>query len=470
MGRPALRSSVIGVAAALTLAAATVLPVSAGSSGGYTVPDGVEVLEVSLLGARGGNTSFADFVAFGGGGCTVTASLAVSAGDEITWILGTPGGDTTASTAASPGGAGGAGARPGGTGGATADTFDRSTRPGAGGGGASSLTVNATEQIVAAGGGGAGQNGTGAACSTGPEGENGNGTVPTAGGGKTPDAGGIAGLGDGGSATPPPGFAGNSASDSPPGKGGDGGQGNFGGPGGGGGGGGISGGGGGAGQNGQFNPGNGSGAGGLSGVTAVPAGIAAPRYSGGEAQSGAVGGLAVIIETTSLATGKVGTAYSAALNAEFNVVFKESPVEPVSVSAAPAAKSVVWSLAEGSAPLPDGLSIDPNGSITGTPTESGSSDVTLAASMLDDSDDTRARSVVTLTLDIAQADPTTTTTAEPTTTTSEATTTTAAGGGSGSGTLPATGAAGVAPLVAAGAMLVGSGTAAALLARRRRAS
>jgi LPXTG-motif cell wall-anchored protein len=470
MGRPALRSTVLGSAAVLAVAAATVLPVSAGSPGGYTVPDGVEVLEVSLLGARGGNTSFADFVAFGGGGCTVTASLAVSAGDEITWILGTPGGDTTASTAASPGGAGGAGARPGGSGGATADTFDRSTRPGAGGGGASSLTVNATEQIVAAGGGGAGQNGTGAACSTGPEGQNGNGTVPTAGGGKTPDAGGIAGLGNGGSATPPPGFAGNSASDSPPGKGGDGGQGNFGGGGGGGGGGGISGGGGGAGQNGQFNPGNGSGAGGLSGVTAVPAGIAAPRYSGGEAQSGAVGGLAVIIETTSLATGKVGTAYSAALNAEFNVVFKESPVEPVSVSAAPAAKSVVWSLAEGSAPLPDGLSIDPNGSITGTPTESGSSDVTLAASMLDDSDDTRARSVVTLTLDIAQADPTTTTTAEPTTTTSEATTTTAAGGGSGSGTLPATGAAGVAPLVAAGAMLVGSGTAAALLARRRRAS
>ncbi len=44
MGRPALRSTVGGGAAVLAVAAATVLPVSAGSSGGYTVTDGVEVL------------------------------------------------------------------------------------------------------------------------------------------------------------------------------------------------------------------------------------------------------------------------------------------------------------------------------------------------------------------------------------------------------------------------------------------
>lgn len=473
MGRPVLRPAVVGAAAALTLAAATALPVSAGSPAGYTVPDGVEVMEVSLLGARGGNTAFGDFVAFGGGGCSVTASLPVSAGDEVSWLLGTPGGDTTAISVDSPGGAGGAGARPGGTGGATTQTSGNSAKPGAGGGGASSLSVDGSELIVAAGGAGAGQNGSNAACSSGPEGENGFGSTPTAGGGKTPDVGGVAGLGNGGSANPPPGSAGNSALDSPPGKGGDGGNGNFGGPGGGGGGGGISGGGGGAGQNGQFGGGNGSGAGGLSGAPDAPVGVAGPRYSGAPTQAGEVAGLAVVIDTSELPGGKAGTSYSAPLSADFEVVFEQVMLEPIlgpsPASVAPAQEPVTWSLAEGSAPLPDGLSVDPTGSITGTPTESGSTEVTLAASVLDDEEDTRARSVVTFTLDIAQADPTTTTTADPTTTsTSEATTTTAAGGGSGSGTLPATGASGVAPLVTAGVLLLGSGAGAAILARRRR--
>jgi len=479
VGRPPRRfvvRAVVGAAASFALAAGTTLPVSAGSPAGYTVPDGVEVMEVVVRGARGGNTAFGDFVALGGGGCAVLASLEVASGDAVSWILGTPGGDTNSSTAASPGGVGGAGARPGGTGGATADTFDRSAKPGAGGGGASSLSVNGSELIVAAGGGGAGQNGTSAACSNSPQGENGFGSVPTAGGGKTPDAGGIGGLGNAGSATPPPGSAGNSASDSPPGKGGDGGNGNFGGPGGGGGGGGISGGGGGAGQNGQFGGGNGSGAGGLSGAPEPGAGVSAPRYAGAPAGPGEVAGLAVVIDTTELPDGKAGTPFSAFLNADFEVVFEQVILDPLSADAAPTQVSVTWSLAEGSAPLPDGLSIDPAGSITGTPIGGGTTEFTLAASVIDDFDNTRARSVVTFTLDIAQADPTTTTTADPTTTsTSEATTTTATGGGGGSssggsGTLPATGAAGVAPLVAAGAMLVGSGTAAALLARRRRAS
>jgi LPXTG-motif cell wall-anchored protein len=166
-----------------------------------------------------------------------------------------------------------------------------------------------------------------------------------------------------------------------------------------------------------------------------------------------------------LPVGTSGAAYSATLDASLVAAtdapgFAWSEVAPTALG-----DLVTWSLAADSGPLPDGLSLDPTGSLSGTPTGIGSTEVTLSASVLDDAGDTRARSVVDLTIEVSQAAPTTT---EAPTTTTEATTTTAAAGGGGSGTLPATGTSSVAPLVTAGLLLVGSGGAAAVLARRRR--
>lgn len=463
MRRPVVRVPVAAAAVA-ALAIGAALPASAGSPAGYTVPEGVEVVEVVVLGARGGNAGEEVFQQ-GGAGCQVTASLPVGAGDQLTWLLGVPGVDTTFGASDQSGGTGGAGARPGGDGGATLQVSGNAT-PGAGGGGASSLSLNGEEQVVGAGGGGGtGSTGGGAACaSSTPEGGQGFGTSPTAGGGLTPDVGGAAGLGNGGSSNPPPGTAGNSATDSPPGKGGTGGVGQFGGPGGGGGGGGISGGGGGAGQNGAFGGGNGTGAGGLSGAPTAPSGVAAPLFAAGPTEGGSVVVREVEIATSSLPSGTAGTSYSATLDASL-VEQGDAPGFVWSVAVPANGETVTWSVADGSDPLPAGLTLNPSGSISGTPSASGTTEVLLAASVLNGTGDTRARTVVPLTLEVAGAAPTTT---EAPTTTTEATTTTAAGTGGGSGTLPATGASSVAPLVATGVLLVGSGAGAALLARRRR--
>lgn len=459
-----IRPLLVGAAATATVAAATVLPVSAGLPPGYTVPEGVEVVEVVVLGARGGNAGSLVFQQ-GGAGCQVTASLPVDAGDSLTWVPGSPGGDTDTVSADAPGGSGGAGSRPGGEGGAIVQ-FAGPATPGAGGGGASSLSVNGVELVVAgAGGGGSAATGGGSACEGSTDaGGNGFGSSPVAGGGITPAVGGVAGLGNGGSATPPPGTAGNSAFDSPAGKGGTGGEGRVGGPGGGGGGGGVSGGGGGAGQSGQFGGGNGTGAAGLSSGPEVGVGIAGPRFAPGERTEGSITVREVEVATSSLPAGTAGTAYSATLDASLVAAtdapgFAWSEVAPTALG-----DLVSWSLDGGSAPLPAGLVLDPTGSISGTPTASGTTEVTLAASVLNDAGDTRARSVVDLTIEVAGTAPTTT---EAPTTTSEVTTTTAAGGG-GSRTLPATGASSVAPLITAGVLLLGSGAGAAMLARRRR--
>jgi LPXTG-motif cell wall-anchored protein len=431
------------------------------------VSPGVEVVEVVVLGGRGGNAGTEIFQQ-GGSGCQVTASLAVELGDEMTWVRGGSGSDTTFSTVEQPGGVGGAGARPGGAGGATSQTFSNNSTPGAGGGGATSLRLNDNELIIAAGGGGGVlATGGGSACFNGtPDGSQGFGTSPVAGGGISPELGGVAGLGNGGSSNPPPGTAGNSATGSPPGAGGTGGVGQFGGPGGGGGGGGVSGGGGGAGQNGQFGGGIGSGAAGLSSAPEAPNGVAAPKFTAGGPAEGSVALRTVEITTPSLPEGTTGSSYSASLNADF-VEFVDGPSSIMSTVSPANGGTITWSFFFLSSPLPAGLTLNPSGSITGTPTVTGIENVILMASVLDDAGDVRARSVVDYDIVIAQGTPPTTAPEpEPTSTTAAAPTTTVPGGGSG--TLPATGAAGVAPLVAAGIALAGSGLGLGVLARRRR--
>lgn len=474
--RSVIQGPLFVAASAVVLVAGATLPASAGVAPSYVVPAGVEVIEVVVLGARGGNAG-SDVFQQGGAGCRVTASLTVEAGDELTWLSGSPGDNTTFGASDQSGGAGGAGTRPGGDGGATVSVSGNGT-PGAGGGGASSLSLNDEEQIVAGGGGGGtGTTGGGSGCaSSSPAGGQGFGSSPVAGGGITPDVGGIAGLGNGGSANPPPGTAGNGASEFPEGKGGTGGEGRFNGPGGGGGGGGISGGGGGAGQSSQFGGGNGTGAAGLSGAPDAPSGVAAPRFAEGERGSGSVAVREVEIATSSLPSGTSGTSYSATLEASL-MEQSDAPGVFLSVVTPANGETFTWSVADGSDPLPAGLTLDSSGSITGTPSASGTAEVTLAASVLDGAGDVRARSVVGLTLEVAGGATTTTeATTTTTTTTAESSTTTstaasgaggASGTGGGSGSLPATGVSGVAPLLATGLVLMGSGAGAALLARRR---
>jgi len=454
----------IVVTAAGALVLATVgsgTPVGAGGGPLYVAGAGVEVVEVLAVGGAGGSTN--QFSLYDGGtGCQVVASIPVAEGDIFNFTPGGAGGSTTAVSVDTPGGGGGSGSRPGGAGGAITQPFNAAA-PGAGGGGATSVSLNGTEIIVAAGGGGASApTSGGSACANNtPEGSSGFGTFPTAGGGIVPEVGGIAGLGNGGSSNPPPGASGNSATGSIPGKGGDGGGGNFGGPGGGGGGGGISGGGGGAGQNGQFGGGIGTGAAGLSGAPAPGVGIALPSFAPGSANdSGLVAVYEVVIDTTSLPGATQGTAYSANLEAAFEEVAANTPSGPGPV----AIEEVVWELAEGSDPLPAGLSLTPQGSISGTPSTTGTSELSLAAEVLNGGD-VRARTVTSITIDVAAATPTTEPSPTPPTSVDPTTPTTAAGGG---GTLPATGVSGVAPLVAAGVVLIGSGAGVGLLSRRRR--
>ncbi len=176
----------------------------------------------------------------------------------------------------------------------------------------------------------------------------------------------------------------------------------------------------------------------------------------------------VEIATSSLPSGTSGTSYSATLDASF-VEQIDAPGVFLSAVAPANGEAVTWSVADGSDPLPAGLTLDPAGSITGTPSASGTAEVILAASVLDGADNVRARSVVALTLEVAGG-ATTTTEATTTTTTAESSTTTstaASGAGGTSGSLPATGVSGVAPLLATGLALIGSGAGAALLARRR---
>lgn len=377
-----------------------VTPAGAVAPSSYTVPAGVEVLEVVLVGGSGGAVLRGDPDYPGGLGCRVTTPLGVAAGDSLTWLLGGDGQSTVTSSATPPGGLGGTGARPGGAGGAIGTSFAGSFgAPGAGGGAASAAYLDGVEFAVAAGGGGASMSstgGSGCGYST-AEGANGVGAQPNAQGATTPSAGGVGGTANIVNAVHH-GGNGTSATATPAGRGGVGGEGRISGSGGGGGGGGISGGGGGSGMTSAFAGSAGTGAAGLSGVTesvTLP-GFALPTYAAAAPWNGVVASHlavnAVEVTTTQLPPATVGTAYTTSLVANFGEVFTTSS------SAGSPVGAVTWALATGSATLPGGLTLATTGAITGTPTSTGTFPVTFAASVLDGAQLVRARSVVTLAL------------------------------------------------------------------------
>jgi hypothetical protein len=216
---------------------------------GILVPAGATQATVQAAGAAGGPG-----YATPGEGATVTASVPVSPGQQLTVIVGGPGGtDSSDGTAAGgyPAGVGGFGA-----GGPSGTTTSGSTPTGSGGGGASSVLSGSDPLVVAAGGGGFGD-----AVSGGDAGSSGQGNGAEGGGDPgTSSGGGAAGTTASGNQGTPGvyGVGGAGATTS-----------------GGGGGGGYFGGGGGASANSGFGAGAGGG-GGFSFVTSTGAVLSAP--------------------------------------------------------------------------------------------------------------------------------------------------------------------------------------------------
>ncbi|MBM7365522.1 hypothetical protein [Gordonia hydrophobica] len=204
-----------------------------GYSGTYTLPGGVQTVEVKVVGGTGGD----GYQSAGGKGTEVTGTMQLTGSCRVDLVVATDG------ASGGDGGAGGTGAkRPGGAGG-------RGFAPGGGGGGASALTAGSTS-IVAGGGGGGGK------------------FYPDARGGSSGGDG-----GKGGVARSIPNAPIASGANAVGGAGGAGGDGVFGGSGGGGG---VHGGGGGAGD---VSPGNAGGGG--AGSSQYPAGFTAVAATGG---------------------------------------------------------------------------------------------------------------------------------------------------------------------------------------------
>jgi uncharacterized repeat protein (TIGR01451 family) len=241
----------------------------------FTVPGGIEQVELDVFGAAGGDaTGSAQNVSEGGFGAGLqNAILPVAPGDELTVIVGGEGGPAESLQGINAGGTGGfgyagtpEGGQSGGTGG-TAEDF----HGGGGGGGASGVLLNGT-LVVAAGGGGGGSHG-GAGGDGGQVGENGmkapsgTGVAAAFGLGASQTAGGAGGVGsfgglDGAAGGSGVGGAGGGAVAT------SGGESSPGGDAGGGGGGGTFG-GGGAGGSAASSPGGGAGGGGGSSTTTI---------------------------------------------------------------------------------------------------------------------------------------------------------------------------------------------------------
>ncbi len=399
----ARRLSLVWLASLLLPAVASgANPAMAVPAPSFTVPSGVDVVEIEVSGGRGGNSVY--IINYSGGqGCRVRTPLGVSPGDSVNWILGEDGGSITLNTATT-GALGGGGARSGGNGGNSTGN-DGTGAAGAGGGGASAVTLNGIEMIVAAGGGGASRSGGGKGCASyTAAGGSGFGAVPTARGATDPAAGGAGGLGTSGSGSPVAGQDGQSATGTPPGRGGDGASVTlFRGVAGGGGGGGISGGGGGSGTDAFGGNGAGTGGAGLSGVTTsvTQTGFLPPTYVAAGDVASYVRINTVNITTTTLPAATAGVAYSAQLAATFTEAFTTA------ASAGTPTGDISWSLAAGSPSLPGGLNLATTGAISGVPVTGGTVTVILSASVLEDYSGSlpvplvRARSVVSLTIEVA---------------------------------------------------------------------
>jgi len=119
------------------------------TDGNWTVPTGVEIVEVNIsggVGGNGGNISGLECNATGGDGAAVTAGLNVGASEVVYFGLGADGSDCQSSLS---------GARSAfniGAGGAYTDSRGN----GGGGGGASAIAIDDTIVVIVGGGGGAG--------------------------------------------------------------------------------------------------------------------------------------------------------------------------------------------------------------------------------------------------------------------------------------------------------------------------
>lgn len=154
------------MASAAFAPAQTITTVGAGI---YTVPSGVSVLRVEAFGASGGNVGGG---VTGGKGATVTAHLAVSAGNVLAYNVGGAGRSAVNTSTGAAGGFNG-----GGTGGNSSRSGNGS---GGGGGGATDIKIGGAFAVVAGGGGGY----SGSGCA------GGNGGTPTASAGSCTDGGG----------------------------------------------------------------------------------------------------------------------------------------------------------------------------------------------------------------------------------------------------------------------------------------
>lgn len=165
------------MASAAFAPAQTITTVGAGS---YTVPSGVSVLRVEAFGASGGNVGGG---VTGGKGATVTAHLAVSAGNVLAYNVGGAGRSAVNTSTGAAGGFNG-----GGTGGNSSRSGNGS---GGGGGGATDIKIGGAFAVVAGGGGG--YSGSGCAGGNGGAPDASNGSCPAGGGGATQSTRGSAG-------------------------------------------------------------------------------------------------------------------------------------------------------------------------------------------------------------------------------------------------------------------------------------
>jgi LPXTG-motif cell wall-anchored protein len=359
---------------------------------GFTPAAGVEVVEVVAIGGTGGTVqTYPDSANPGGGGCMVSASIAVADTTTITWRVGSNGVDAVKDTDISsmPGGDGDF---PGGDGGGVFDTFSTNTFTGGSGGGATTVSIDGQTSIVAAGGGGAsaGGNGGRGCADNQPEGGRAFGIFPPAQGASTASAGGERCTATG-SPTPRYGTDGNSA-DHPtaPGRGGDGASGRYIGPGGGGGGGGISGGGGGCGAANSSSSASGGGAG-LSGAPEPTADVAAPTFSSSDTSGSVVIWWITVDPPLDLAFSVGAPASATPTVAGFAATDGAVPTSRL-------LPSITWTV---SPELPEGLELDPTtGVISGTPAEAAAGSWTLTASQLDVEGDARMRTSTSIDLSI----------------------------------------------------------------------
>lgn len=332
------------------------------TTGDWTVPDGVEVARVTVVGGRGGN-GFGPAGGSGGAGASVSASLTVTG----QWLRTRLGGNGANGTGFSVGGGGGASGFGSGSGGA-------GVLGGGGGGGdsrvfAGPVGLGASVVLIAGGGGGGGSQSADTAdppgFKDGASGGDGGSAGQFDGSGSSGSFGQPGGGAPGGGATSNSGGARpcsvsgcGEAGTSP--SGGDAGSGGTGG--GGGGGAGLWG---GAGANsGAFLTGGGGGGGGSSWAdSSATAGNATTSFSAAFGPSAFVD--YVVFDTNTLATASVGASFSADIDAYYGS--SNDPATAYSISPA----------------LPNGLSLNTStGEISGTPTATSSASYTVSASYM----------------------------------------------------------------------------------------